>query len=377
MNKLLAQKLLERVKGTIEYNINIIDEKGMIIASSDKSREGSFHEAAYNMMQQGIDLVEINEDQAFHGTKKGVNMTIVNQGKLIGVVGITGDPEEVRPLATLLKISVEVLYEIETQQMLMQKRQSMKERFFNQLLFSESSGSKDLDIQATNLGYSNCYIRIPILISTSSENIDQVREKCKSSQSHTKQDIFIVASNSIVVFLHLPDKNNAAGVYRERVESYIEDIESQKDMPPCTYCVGTLQSDFGGYHDAYVHVRWLKDYFEKDHKVRKKVEYFYNYVREYLSEKIAFSEKKSIFDTYVRSMEDGFWGKYTEIVGAIYRNDDNLSKAAESLHVHKNTLLYQYNKYRDGLKINPLGKSMDKDLSICLYDYLSFVKYKG
>ncbi|MCR5010110.1 MAG: CdaR family transcriptional regulator, partial [Clostridia bacterium] len=109
MNKQLAQKLLERVKGTIKYNLNIIDEKGMIIASSDKSREGSFHEAAYNMIQQGVDLVEINEDQAFHGTKKGVNMTITSQGKLIGVVGITGDPDEVRPLATLMKISVEVI----------------------------------------------------------------------------------------------------------------------------------------------------------------------------------------------------------------------------------------------------------------------------
>jgi carbohydrate diacid regulator len=50
--KYLAMKFLESLTEKLGYNINIIDEKGIIIASSDKSREGTFHEAAYKLIKE-------------------------------------------------------------------------------------------------------------------------------------------------------------------------------------------------------------------------------------------------------------------------------------------------------------------------------------
>lgn len=40
------QKIVEELEGTIQKNINIMDETGCIIASSDLSRIGTYHSGA-------------------------------------------------------------------------------------------------------------------------------------------------------------------------------------------------------------------------------------------------------------------------------------------------------------------------------------------
>ena len=42
----LAQNIVEKTMGILEKNINIMDEKGVIIGSGDKSRLNQYHEGA-------------------------------------------------------------------------------------------------------------------------------------------------------------------------------------------------------------------------------------------------------------------------------------------------------------------------------------------
>ena len=46
IDALLAKKFIERITQYTEYNVNIMDEKGIIIASKNTSRIGTFHEVA-------------------------------------------------------------------------------------------------------------------------------------------------------------------------------------------------------------------------------------------------------------------------------------------------------------------------------------------
>ena len=42
----LAEKIIDKLADCTDYNVNIMNDKGIIVASKDKSRVGTFHEVA-------------------------------------------------------------------------------------------------------------------------------------------------------------------------------------------------------------------------------------------------------------------------------------------------------------------------------------------
>lgn len=47
IDRLFAERLIDKISQFTEYNINVMDEDGIIIASRMKERVGTFHEVAY------------------------------------------------------------------------------------------------------------------------------------------------------------------------------------------------------------------------------------------------------------------------------------------------------------------------------------------
>ena len=109
LDKVLAGKFMERVRSYTDYNVNIMDEKGIIIASKDEKRVGSFHEVAYRILQGEGDEISVSEKDEFLGVKEGVNIAIVENRKRIGVIGITGKAREIKPIALVMKMAVETM----------------------------------------------------------------------------------------------------------------------------------------------------------------------------------------------------------------------------------------------------------------------------
>lgn len=105
----LAQEIVDKMIKDIPYSINIMNEKGMIIGSGDRSRVGTLHQGAVQAIQCRK-IIEIYKDE--QDMKKGTNEPILMGDQLIGVVGITGDPDEVRPFCKLVKTTVTLLIEL-------------------------------------------------------------------------------------------------------------------------------------------------------------------------------------------------------------------------------------------------------------------------
>ncbi len=95
-----AQKIVDAVKEVCGYDINYINKKGIIFASTDSSRIGDFHEIGRKVVETG-EPIEVSEDSSFSGTHKGVNIPIVYKRDVIAAIGISGDPGEVRKYAML------------------------------------------------------------------------------------------------------------------------------------------------------------------------------------------------------------------------------------------------------------------------------------
>lgn len=82
----LAQKFIDKIAKHLEYNINIMNDKGIIIASKDASRVGNFHEVAFSMLEGTLETGIVNENQKYLGTKPGVNLFIDYKNKHEGVM---------------------------------------------------------------------------------------------------------------------------------------------------------------------------------------------------------------------------------------------------------------------------------------------------
>ncbi len=112
----VAQQIVEAVKDVAGHHINFIDNKGIIFASTDIKRIGDYHEIGHQVIKTG-ETIEVNNNEGYFGTKKGVNIPFTYKGDICAVIGISGEPDEVRKYVYLAqKITALILREHELDQ---------------------------------------------------------------------------------------------------------------------------------------------------------------------------------------------------------------------------------------------------------------------
>ncbi|MGM9892682.1 CdaR family transcriptional regulator [Limosilactobacillus sp.] len=132
LNAQLAQSIVDHMMNQIPYNINIMNEHGYIIASGNPNRINTLHVGAVDAIKQGKTL-PMDRVHGSHG-QPGVNMPITYEGQIVGVVGITGDPAKVVPLASLLKTAVELLLKQGAVDQEKRENERSRQRFLYHLL---------------------------------------------------------------------------------------------------------------------------------------------------------------------------------------------------------------------------------------------------
>ncbi|MFS0861868.1 CdaR family transcriptional regulator [Fredinandcohnia sp. 179-A 10B2 NHS] len=106
----LAKKIIQEVRRLIDEDIIIVDTTGTIIASTESGRLGNFHEGALLASRDQKKIVITKEmEETLQGVRAGINLPVLFQNKVVGVIGITGDPEKISPYGELLKKMTELL----------------------------------------------------------------------------------------------------------------------------------------------------------------------------------------------------------------------------------------------------------------------------
>lgn len=109
LSNYLAKKIIAEVQKVLRENLIVVGVDGTIMASTDPSRIGTFHEGAYNVVRTGKKLNIMKEDvKKLKGVKAGVNLPIRFNNEVIGVIGITGIPKEVGPYGDLVRRMTEL-----------------------------------------------------------------------------------------------------------------------------------------------------------------------------------------------------------------------------------------------------------------------------
>lgn len=106
----LAQEIAAETSRIIGFNVLVTDSAGVVIGSGDIDRVGSVHEASIDVMRTRRAAEHSAEQaRALHGVKPGMTLPIVLDGEALGTVGITGAPARIRRFGLLVQRHTEIL----------------------------------------------------------------------------------------------------------------------------------------------------------------------------------------------------------------------------------------------------------------------------
>lgn len=89
----LQQNIVRSIKDICGQNcIYVVD--GRILAATDRTRIGDYHAAGYESFRRRA-AIKISDPAQYVGTRKGIVTPLIHNGVCLGVIGITGDPDDV------------------------------------------------------------------------------------------------------------------------------------------------------------------------------------------------------------------------------------------------------------------------------------------
>ena len=342
----LAQDFVEATSLLVgQRTINIMDQKGIIIASTEKHRIGDFHQGASEVLATGKPVRIKKEDlPRYPGTKEGYNMPIFLNDEIIGVVGIFGCEEEVQSIANLLRVYVTQSFS----QLQMTQKQNLEAELRNQLLRLLLFGGKSQKEMITKLcGMLDLQLEFPVWIillyeRAAERNMKHLLDYHQFIQNliwknvlDRRRDVFGIQNADYVILL---GGSGELLETRKRLDKLLQEIEREAVWnaavsSPCRNMeevsegmkeVSVLRNRRGGMIQNL-----------EEHTCRM----------QYLMGRFTVQDGARTVVRMLRRLEDQHGEKQAEqllqTAQVYYEYGGSVAKAAEKLNLHKNTLLYR------------------------------------
>ncbi|QUI23791.1 helix-turn-helix domain-containing protein [Vallitalea pronyensis] len=372
----IAQKIVNLMMEVIDNrNINIMDCEGFILASGEPNRIATYHKGADDVIKSGKAIEIFPEDIGqFPGAKQGVNLPINIEGKIIGVVGVFGHPDEVRMVARLVKNSVELALEqylISEQVNLVKdlKNQLIRKLIFNPIIESEEEILCLSKVAHVDLKIKRCAVVIKLDNFTNEEIYEsmnamgQIEKNLYEKNLITKNDFFGVINHYFIIFKAIDDSKRIC--YRNSIQYIFEDQQ-------CYHVkigFGNSYKDLYGYKKSFneavelISISKKEPLDIKDFETQSK--YLLHKIQTDVSEPLIKELYALILDENNKVPE---W--FYKTLEALFEHNLNLNETAGHLFVHKNTLVYRVKKIEQitGLSINNFYHGV---LLYCLYAFIN------
>lgn len=348
LSRKLASDISKKMMEIIPYNVNIMDEKGVIIGSGDSSRLGRVHEGALETLKEKRSI-EIEKENG--GTKPGVNTPIFFRGDVIGVIGITGKPSEVRQFSKIVSITAELLInqEYSLNEYLIEKK--LKEEYIYELLYSDKEYDDDFIQKGKMLDIDISKDRFAIVLRYKKESEEKIKKVLDKKLS--KDEFFInIGSDRIALISVCEYKEEYRG---RKILSYLKDFNIK---------IGVGEGLKTIHHSFIQGVKALN--IGEKLKGKENI-FFYNKIKlfYFMEEFFRKDDNKEIIKRLKREDKELF---YTFITYFDMNGEKN--NTAKKLHIHRNTLSYRLSKIEEITELS-------FENYIDLFQYLSsYIGYK-
>ncbi len=356
-----AQDIVDELARSIQKKINIMDETGRIVASTDPDRIGSYHAGARKIIREKLDELLISPSECYEGAKEGVNLPIVLENKIVGVVGISGSEENVVNFGKIIKKLTEVMIMDRYQENQKQKARELRNSFLSNWIFGSQEDTADFSVLKTSgkfLGIDIEKARIVAVLNVKDKNetfiesitVEERQRQCDKIlhaiekwlkyESYNKQDIVLQMEGNIAIFF---DSNNYSTI-KKTVQRIAYRIETEFKV--IVYGgIGTVGRDRAGIRSSFKEAEIACNVAEKNGKSR--VKDYNNMDMELLIENIPDYEKKSFVEKIFNGCSEEQISDWIKLLHCYIENNGSINKTADQLYIHKNTLQYRLGKLKE------------------------------
>lgn len=343
----LAKELVEFTSPLVGgRTVNIMNPEGIIIASSDIMRIGTFHQGALEAARSGK-LVSIHADQLsqYPGAREGCNMPLRVGGATIGVVGLRGDPSEIQYLARLLEVYAAKYYQLEAISRPRLAESELRSRLLCFLLMptdnSIARAQALMDSMKLHLEFPLTVVVISFLDplpAMEQENLIEFLSRWELLK--TEQDVWGMVNDRLVLLRSGED----ASWMR------LKETGSQPFFQHCRLSVSDPCQGIWDIHRCYEQASTLDLIFGEEfndiHRLSTRCGYMLH---------TSSANCTDFMETLYQKLTAVFHEQELEAVldtaRSYYDHDHSVSQAAEALFIHKNTLQYRVRRLLEVLEL--------------------------
>lgn len=341
----VARELVEVTSSLVGgRTINIMNTDGVIIASTEYHRIGSYHQGAREALRTGK-VVNIRKDQLeqYPGAKEGCNMPLRVNGDIIGVVGIYGNPEEIQDVAHLLEVYATKYYQLEAVLRPRISESALRGQLLSSLL---SPSNSTMSAAHTLIETLHIQFRFPVytlVISSpegmglreNAERLHGILDHMAFLDKHT--DVWGIAEEHMVVLCSHQEGRSLQDLFSLSRQGYRVSMGM-----PC----GSLWEIRDAYRQAVV----LDTYSEREENDIRQIHTY----SQYLISSTAMKEAAFVQDMHQRlllAFREEELPALLESIKTYYDCSRSVSCAAQRLYIHKNTLQYRVKRVQEALDL--------------------------
>lgn len=371
MLKELAQEIVKSISEIIDYNILITDEFGIIIGCSDDlTRLDTLHRASLEVIKSAKPKFHnILEAQSL-GVKPGYTAPIQLANKVVGTVGVRGEPEDVGKFIAIVKKQVEILL----RQEIMLKSTILRERALQNLIQEISvfdSVNEDeghLLIRGQELGYNltRPYIAIVIdlyqfssitqeiyqhaTIEDSPEMIIQLMkirvDNTIKNAFNSSEDISTSMANDKFVVLHaiMPRKSENEIIAQVKKKCFELEVNLQKLDTRATMGIGSVSGNISQLRNSYREAWRALTIGKKSNGLPMVFSINDLYLEELLSSVNYNISQKFVLNVLHNLQKQSDWDELSRTICVWCESEFSPINTSKNLDIHKNTLFYRLTK---------------------------------
>ncbi|GAA0590878.1 DNA-binding transcriptional regulator CdaR [Virgibacillus siamensis] len=360
-----AQKTVKAVSDIIPFSISVSNDEGNIIGDSDSSRIGTMHRPSVEVIEENK-VIRFTEEKvaSMENVLPGVAVPLIFDDKPVGVLGIIGDPDDVESYAHLVKQYVEMMWQ-ETLHVQLENLNAMTlESFVQYVLLNESVSQEQVNHYCKLLRIEHDCMRLCIVIDIGNHLLDRMDagQKIPSSESLKKTLLNCVVrafdgnGDSVCAFLNaqqivylkpLDDEDSYRYFMDEfrnrghRLQEMLQVYGIDHVTIAAGNCCTSLECVFQSYREAAHLMSYgrkqsitpgIYNYYDWDVLINMLPHHIDTNIKEILMQRL----RPLIDDESFMQLKNDF---------LMYCNYNmNVSRTAEALFVHRNTLIYRLKK---------------------------------
>lgn len=339
-----AYQIVTNINEIINQKMNLINANGIIIASTDESRIGTYHAGAKKLISEGLDELIINNEEGYEGSLPGINYPLIVNGELIGVVGVTGNDAATLSCAKIIKRMTELLI----QELSMKEKQEMDENIKNRFLdewlggdaknvtkpFIERGLAIGIDIRIPRRFLAmSVYSQTPEFSMDTLRKIDAAQQYLRQLAAYGSKDFSMPSSSFILAGVSMQSDRSLQKMAldfqsliasRFSLKTAIGIDSSSGNGNYLLACKACAQAKKALLACLRTHLHDLRFYDDLNMEI----------FTDELSETVKSEYVHKIF----KGMNDEEIFKAVQLLEIYYDEEGSISRAADKLFIHKNTL---------------------------------------